>query len=115
MEFQKLSILGWFAKDLEEVDTAKWDTREEAPNLDIIVLFVSLFEKLKLYFLVAATPGFAHQAQFTNGIGYLVRNLFYFLFCDWKSSWTLLYKPINEKERKIIDEIVKVDVLFEAR
>jgi hypothetical protein len=72
------------------------------------VLFVSLFEKLILYFLVAATPGFAHQDQFTFGDGYEVLNLFYFLFCDWKSSWTLLYAPIDEKERKEIDEIVKV-------
>jgi hypothetical protein len=73
------------------------------------MLFVSLFGKLNLYFLVAATPGFAFQAQFTVGNGYEVINLFYFLFCDWNSSWTLLYKPIDENERKIIDEIVKVN------
>jgi hypothetical protein len=72
-------------------------------------LFVSFFEKLNLYFLVAATPGFANQAQFTFGDGYRVDNIWYFLFCDWKSSWTLLYKPIGEKEQKIIDEIVKVN------
>jgi hypothetical protein len=109
MEFPKLSILGWFKKELEEADTAKWDTREEEANLDIKKLFVSLFEKLNLYFLVAATPGFADQGQFTFGDGYRVENLWYFLFCDWKSSWTLLYAPIDEKERKIIDEIVKVN------
>jgi hypothetical protein len=109
MEFPKLSILGWFTKQLEEMDTAKWDTREEEPNLKIKLLFVSLFEKLNLYFLVAATPGFAWQMQFTLGNGYRVDNLDYFLFCDWKSSWTLLYKPIDENERKIIDEIVKVN------
>jgi hypothetical protein len=63
---------------------------------------------LNLYFLVAATPGFADQGQFTFGVGYRVDNLFYFLFCDWKSSWTLLYKPIDENERKEIDEIIKV-------
>ena len=108
MESQKLSILDWFWKELEEMDTAKWDTREEEANLEIIVLSVSLFEKLNLYFLVAATPGFASQAQFTFG-GYKVNNIWYFLFCDWQSSWTLLYKPIDENERKIIDEIVKVN------
>ncbi|CBY15100.1 unnamed protein product [Oikopleura dioica] len=57
--------------------------------------------------LSAATPGFADQAQFTFGNGYEVLNLFYFLFCDWKSSWTLLYKPIDEKEKKEIDKIVQ--------
>ncbi|CBY34846.1 unnamed protein product [Oikopleura dioica] len=57
--------------------------------------------------LSAATPGFAYQQQFTFGGGYKVNNIFYFLFCDWKSSWTLLYKPINEKERKEIDKIVE--------
>jgi hypothetical protein len=91
------------------MDTAKWDTQEEEANLEFKLLFVSLFEKLNVYFLDAATPGFADQAQFTVGLGYEVTNLFFFLFCDWKSSWTLLYKPIDEKERKIIDEIVKVN------
>ena len=109
MEFPKLSILGWFTKTLEEKDTAKWAAREEEANLKLNLLFVNLFEKLDLYFLVAATPGFADHAQFTNGEGYRVDNLWYFLFCDWKSSWTLLYRPIDEKERKIIDEIVKVN------
>ena len=124
MESPKLSILGWFTKQLEEMDTAKWATREEEANLHINVLFVSFFEKMNLTpffqvdpkffginscFLVAATPGFASQNQFAFGRGYGVNNSWYFLFCDWKSSWTLLYKPIDENERKIIDEIVKVN------
>ncbi|CBY22417.1 unnamed protein product [Oikopleura dioica] len=57
--------------------------------------------------LSAATPGFTTQMQFTIGDGYKVDNLFYFLFCDWKSSWNLLYKPIDEKEKKEIDKIVE--------
>ncbi|CBY32153.1 unnamed protein product [Oikopleura dioica] len=57
--------------------------------------------------LSAATPGFAYQRQFTFGNAYKVDNLYYFLFCDWKSSWTLLYKPIDEKEKKEIDKIVQ--------
>jgi len=69
---------------------------------------------LNLYFLVAATPGFAYTRQFTFGNGYKVDNLFYFLFCDWKSSWTLLYKPIDEKERNEIDKIVEVGKLFQT-
>ena len=83
-------------------------------NLEAILLFVSLFEKSNLYFLAAATPGFADQRQFTFGAGYKVVNLFYFLFCDWKSSWNLLYKPIDEKERKYIDKIVQVCKLFQT-
>ncbi len=79
MEFPKLSILGWLSKKVEEVDTAKWGTREKEANLDIKELFVSLFEKLNLYFLVAATPGFADQAQFTFGDVYEVDNFWYFL------------------------------------
>ncbi|CBY15893.1 unnamed protein product, partial [Oikopleura dioica] len=55
----------------------------------------------------AATPGFADQNQFTFGDGYEVNNLDYFLFCDWKSSWNLLYKAIDEKEKKEIDKIVE--------
>ena len=113
MEFPKLSILGWFANQLEEAVNAKWDTQEKEANLEVTFLFVSLFEKLKLYFLVAATPGFAEQRQFTFGNGYWVNNLFFFLFCYWKSSWTLLYKPIDENERKIIDRIVKVNQFLE--
>ena len=91
-------------KQLEEMDTAKWDIREEEANLEINLLFVSLFENFDLYFLVAATPGFAYQSQFTFGRGYGVPNLFYFLFCDWKTGWTLLYKPINENEKKEINK-----------
>ena len=108
VEFQKLSILGWSGKHLEEVDSAKWDTPEEEANFENITLFVSLFRKLNFYFLVAGTPGFADQRQFTDGFGYGVCNIFYFLFCKWNTAWTLLYKPINEEERKTIDEIVKV-------
>ena len=108
MEFPKLLILGWFGKEQEEADTDKRDTLGMEANLDMALLFVSLFEKFNLYFLVAATPGFADQEQFTGGYGYEVDNLFYFLFCDWKTGWTLLYKPIEENERKKIDEIVNV-------
>ncbi|CBY16104.1 unnamed protein product [Oikopleura dioica] len=57
--------------------------------------------------LSAATPGFANQGQFTFGNGYEVDNLWYFLFCSWETSWTLLYKPIDEKERMEIDKIVQ--------
>ncbi|CBY34125.1 unnamed protein product [Oikopleura dioica] len=69
-------------------------------GLDLLTWKIN-FEK------AAATPGFADQRQFTLGDGYNVVNLWYFLFCDWKSSWNLLYKPIDEKEKKEIDKIVQ--------
>jgi hypothetical protein len=37
-----------------------------------------------------------------------VDNFWYFMICDWKTSWSLLYKPIVEDERKKIDKILKV-------
>ena len=70
--------------------------------------FVSFFEKSNLKFLAAASPGFAIQEQLTSGIGYRHANLWYFLFCDWKTAWTLLYKPIEDQERTEIDTIVEV-------
>jgi hypothetical protein len=63
---------------------------------------------MNLYFLVAATPGFAWQGQFTGGPGYSADNLWFYLFCNWKTAATLLYKPIDENEKKMIDKIVKV-------
>ncbi|CBY30392.1 unnamed protein product [Oikopleura dioica] len=57
--------------------------------------------------LFAATPGFATQSQITKGNSFKGFNLYYFLICNWKTSWTLLYKPIGEEERKKIDKIVK--------
>ena len=50
----------------------------------------------------------------TKNDGYEVNNFWFFLFCDWKLFWTLLYAPIDEKERKKIDEIVKVNEFFKA-
>ena len=46
--------------------------------------------------------------QFTDGPGYSHDNLWFYLLCNWKTAATLLYKPIDENERKMIDEIVKV-------
>ena len=63
-----------------------------------------------LYFVAAGTPGFTDQWQIVNGEGYKDFNLFYFLFCDWKTSWALLYQPINDEQRKKIDEIVEVRI-----
>jgi hypothetical protein len=52
--------------------------------------------------------------QFLAGDGYKVNNIWYFLFCDWKTGWTLLYKPIVENEGKEVDEIIKVNEFLYA-
>ncbi|CBY13560.1 unnamed protein product [Oikopleura dioica] len=56
--------------------------------------------------LTAGTPGFARQIQLI-GNGSSDDNFYYFLFCDWMTSWSLLYKPIDERERKKIDKVIK--------
>ena len=59
--------------------------------------------------LVAGTPAFAGKVQLGAGVGgFQSRDYMYFLFCDWETSWNLLFRPIDEKEEKEIDEIVKV-------
>jgi len=60
-----------------------------------------------LFVLVSGSPGFSDQRQLTGDFG-TRNNYFYFLFCDWKTSWSLLYRPIDEKERKKIEEIIQV-------
>ena len=58
--------------------------------------------------LVAGTPAFAGEAQLGAGDGVNSGDYLYFLFCDWETSWNLLFRPIDEKEEKEIDEIVEV-------
>ena len=48
------------------------------------------------------------QDQLGVGVGNISKDYLYFLFCDWETSWNLLFRPIDEKEEKEIDEIVKV-------
>ena len=31
-----------------------------------------------------------------------------YLFCDWKTIWSLKYRPIDENERTEIDKIIQV-------
>ena len=66
------------------------------------------------YFLAAGSPGFAVQWQLTPGgdAGKFVQAVAYFFVCEWKTAWTLLYKPINEDERDRINEIMKVFLIF---
>ncbi|CBY15530.1 unnamed protein product [Oikopleura dioica] len=61
--------------------------------------------------LFSGSPGFSSQEQLIARYGH-EENYFYFLFCDWKTSWSLLYRPIDEKERKIIHKrIEKCNIL----
>ena len=62
---------------------------------------------LNTFILVAGTPGFAGQWQL-GGKGDQKNNDILYLFCDWNTSWSLIYRPIDEKRRTEIDEIVKV-------
>ncbi|CBY14812.1 unnamed protein product [Oikopleura dioica] len=55
---------------------------------------------------VSGSPGFSNQIQLTGNYGE-EENYFYFLICDWKTSWSLLYRPIDEKERKKINKIIQ--------
>ncbi|CBY35032.1 unnamed protein product [Oikopleura dioica] len=56
--------------------------------------------------LFAGTPGFAGQWQL-GGEGDNNNNDILYLFCDWNTSWSLIYRPINENQRTEIDKIVK--------
>ncbi|CBY10809.1 unnamed protein product [Oikopleura dioica] len=56
--------------------------------------------------LFAGSPGFSYQSQLIGNNG-LEENYFYFLFCDWITTWSLLYRPIDEKERKKINKIIQ--------
>ena len=62
---------------------------------------------LTTFILVAGTPGFAGQWQL-GGEGDNNNNDILYLFCDWNTSWSLIYRPIDEKQRTEIDKIVKV-------
>ncbi|CBY40201.1 unnamed protein product [Oikopleura dioica] len=64
--------------------------------------------------LFSGSPGFSTHFQLTGYYGGEA-NYFYFLFCDWKTSWSLLYRPIDENEREKIDEIIEVGKLSENK
>ncbi|CBY41172.1 unnamed protein product, partial [Oikopleura dioica] len=56
--------------------------------------------------LFAGTPGFAGQWQLGGfGAAYL-NDYFLYLFCDWKTIWSLNYRPIDEQEKNEIDKII---------
>ncbi|CBY38949.1 unnamed protein product [Oikopleura dioica] len=71
--------------------------------------------------LFAGTPGFTHGYQI-GGFGAADNDYFLFLFCDWKTIWSLNYRPIDNQEKTEIDKIIlncgvqnindKYDVIF---
>ncbi|CBY12417.1 unnamed protein product [Oikopleura dioica] len=56
--------------------------------------------------LFSGSPAFANHYQLTQNAGY-EHNYFYFLMCDWKTGWSLLYRPIDETEREKINREIK--------
>jgi hypothetical protein len=56
---------------------------------------------------VSGTPGFTGKYQL-GGYGAAKLDYILYLFCDWKTIWSLKYRPIDEKQRQEIDKIVKV-------
>jgi len=59
-------------------------------------------------FIASGTPGFCSTNQVIGGkrkkkkddpIVSIGKRLFFFLFCDWETAWTLLFKPISEEDK----------------
>jgi len=98
-----------FGKIRDGKATGILDIQEKGKNIDSNRLFVSLRVRIILtsFILVAGTPGFAGQWQL-GGEGDNNNNDILYLFCDWNTSWSLIYRPINENQRTEIDKIVKV-------
>ena len=63
-----------------------------------------------MFILVTGTPGFAEQYQLGGNYFFGADHTYYILhlLCDWKTIWSLKYRPIDAKQRKEIDEILKV-------
>ncbi|CBY31699.1 unnamed protein product [Oikopleura dioica] len=57
--------------------------------------------------LFSGSPAFSNQWQLTGNYGHS-DNYFCFLMCDWKTSWSLLYQPIDEKEQRKINRIIEI-------
>jgi hypothetical protein len=56
---------------------------------------------------VSGTPGFTGQFQL-GGFGAAKKDYILCLFCDWKTIWSLKYRPIDGSQRYEIDKIVQV-------
>jgi serine/threonine protein kinase len=56
---------------------------------------------------VSGTPGFTGHFQL-GGFCSTYNDYILYLFCDWKTIWSLKYRPIGENQRQEIDKIVQV-------
>ena len=92
----------------DKTATESLDTREKGRNIETDRLFVSYeIRILFIFILVAGTPGFAGEYQL-GGKGFNRNDYFLFLFCEWKTIWSLNYRPIDEQEKKEIKKIIQV-------
>ena len=97
---------------MEEKVIEKWGSHEEDQNIKMHQHSVSSTSiQTKIFVSDEGTPGFTCQAQIGNAED-RSNNFGVFLCCDWKTAWTLLYKPIDEDERMEIDKIVEVSVIL---
>ena len=88
--------------------TGSLDTREEGQNMKKPQFFVSFGVTIFTIFIsVSGTPGFTEQLQL-GALGDTKNDYILYLFCDWKTIWSLKYRPIDKKERQEIDKIVAV-------
>ena len=98
----------WLWTHLGEKATDKWGTQEEGRSLITSIAYVSSLSKnYSIIFIVAGSPGFSQNHQLTGGHGDMSSNIFVFLFCAWKTAWTLLYRPVDEMEYQELENMVK--------
>ena len=62
------------------------------------------------FFVDAGSPAFSYGWQIggTYGVGRSHPHIL--ILCEWKTAWTLLFKPIEEKEREIIKKELEVSL-----
>jgi hypothetical protein len=66
-----------------------------------------------MFILVAGTPGFALTEQVVGCTGdFKNKAIYIFVLCNWRSAWSLLYKPLIKGERQEIKRRLKVKLGF---
>ena len=60
-----------------------------------------------IYITVSGTPGFAVEHQL--GLRGETESFYILnLCCEWRTFWSLKYRPIDERQRQEIDKIIQV-------
>ena len=105
-------------KELEGGAIEEWATRGKAANIEIFFIYVSfeleLFEnnlRMFYFFLDAGSAAFSNSNQLIGELGVFGSLVHILILCDWKTAWSLLFKPIEKSEREKIKEELKV-ILF---